>query len=215
MGFSVTNRINKIYKVLLILLIISLSFTGCVWNDTTDSNTSEGLESGFKYSSVGCDDSSIFHCGYKTDKTEFDLDHVTVDLYYGGEFYNDYGTLCVGFNIPSFDIFVAVWNEENRNYDKKYLLKHVEENFISEKYNCKVLYTKCLFGETAEIVFNHYETINIPKEAFSNENGAIAIMIFGTYTDKGYQKEENITGTIFYYKVVDGKVVLSSQINNK
>ena len=75
------TKTNSIYKLLLVLMIISIVCTGC-------SNT--GVESGFEFFSFSDEscESNQFHCGYKTERTEFDIDDVTIDLYYGGEFYD-------------------------------------------------------------------------------------------------------------------------------
>lgn len=209
METNAAKRVNKIYKVLLILLIVSMSFTGCMLT-----NTSEGLEHGFKFFGIGGEscESNPFCCGYKTDRTEFDIDDVKIDLYYGC-YYGDFveSILENAMNIPSFDIYAATWDEENREYDNKYLIRHVEENFVSEKYNCEIVCRKFLIWQTTEIIYNHYETIKIPKEAFVNGNGEISILIYGTDIHGGYPTEKLITGTTLYYSLVDGKATLSNQ----
>ena len=210
MRTNAEKRVSKIYKLLIVLLIISMSFTGCIWNNTTDTGTSEGLESGFVFSSNGYASEEMypFFCGYKTDRTEFDIDDVTIDLYYGVECCNDSGLICMGGSIPSFDIYAALWDEEfNDGYESKYLIKHVEEELISRKYNCKVITTQRGAGWfIEEIIYNHHETIKIPKEVFVTETGCILILIYDID-----EEVYSITSTGFYYKMVGEKVILSTE----
>lgn len=209
MRTNAEKRVSKIYKLLIVLLIVSMSFTGCMIT-----NTGEGLESGFKFFGSGGDEpSNPFHCGYKTDRTEFDIDNVTIDLYYGVDCCNDDGIVRMGTRIPSFDIYVAIWDEEiNKDYVNKYLIRHVEEEFVSVKYNCKVITTQRGAGWfIEEIIYNHHETIKIPKEVFVTEIGCISILIRRNDVKQLSPIELRITSTAFYYKVIGEKVVLSTK----
>jgi hypothetical protein len=206
MRTNAEKMVSKIYKLLILLLIVSMSFTGCMIT-----NTGEGLESGFAFSSLGGEScqSNPFHCGYKTDRTEFDIDDVTIDLYYGVECCNDDGLLCAGVSIPTFDIYV-----EPRGTYNKYLIKHVEEELFSVKYNCKVISKDFLIWPTIKIIYNHHEAIKIPKEAFENGSGRLDIIIYGTFVSGVNSREGEIVGTVIYYKVIGEKVMLSKKSFN-
>ena len=95
MGFNIAKRINKIYRLLLILLIISLSLTGCAWNDLLGQDTSEGFEKGFEYDeswklhhkgTYPPEIDNLFYCACKGDKSEFNINFVILDFFYGGDF---------------------------------------------------------------------------------------------------------------------------------
>ena len=147
------RKVNNVGNLLLILIIISIFCTSC---------TSIGLESDFKTFSLGWGEteSNPYHCTYKAEKTEFSLDDVSIILYYGGDFYDyqfesEYQEY--GLRIPSFDIYAASnWDRNNKKYSNEYLIKHVEENFISEKYDCEIIRKQFLFLHTTEIIYNHY-----------------------------------------------------------
>lgn len=208
MDFSATKKINKIYKVVLILLIASISFTGCIFT-----NTSTELESGFEFSGNGYanDEMNPFFCGYKTDKTEFDIDDVRIDLYYGVDCCNDSGYLFMRKRIPDFDIYVSYYDEENNEeYVNKHLIRHVEEEYVSRKYDCDVVVNKkFLFMYTTKIIYNHHETIQIPKEVFLTEIGRISILIY--HTDIIKKEQMDITETAFYYKIIGEKVMVATK----
>ena len=120
-------KVHSIYKLLLVLIIISIFCTSC---------SDIGIESGFKTYSLGWSECEYnpYHCTYKAEKTEFSLDDVSIILYYGGDFYDfqfesDYQEY--GLRIPSFDIYAASnWDRNNKKYSNEHLIKHVEEDFI-------------------------------------------------------------------------------------
>jgi hypothetical protein len=205
MKTNATKNINKWYKMLLLMLIVSLSCTSC---------SDIGIEGGFKTYSLGRSECEYnpFHCTYKAEKTEFDIDDVSIILYYGGEFYDyqfesDYQEY--GLRIPSFDIYAAGdWDRKNQKFDNEHLIKHVEEPFISEKYDCEIIRKQFPFWHTTEIIYNHCETITIPRELFIENSGGVNIDI------RGIDPRGNIiriVGTCFYYKVVGETVLLSGK----
>ena len=199
------NAQTKIISALLCMAVLfgSLSLTSC---------SDIGIESGFKTYSLGWSECEYnpFHCTYKAEKTEFSLDDVSIILYYGGDFYNyqfesDYQEY--GLRIPSFDIYAASnWDRNNKKYSNEHLIKHVEEDFISGKYDCEIIRKQFLFWHTTEIIYNHYETIPIPKELFVENSGSIHILIRGT-DQRG--DPLSIISTLFYYKIVGETVLLS------
>ena len=165
------------------------------------------LESGFKQSFHG-EESPINYCAYRSKTNKFDIKHVTLDFYYGGYYDIDY-ELQNTTSYPTFDIY---FKDDQGN---KYLVKHVEENFVSEKYSCDFVYDDD--RNICEIKYNHSETLTIPAELFTKESGKIWFSIEGKNilapeTDR--PQSLVITGICIFYNVIDGEVVLSSQEQN-
>ena len=161
-----------------------------------------GLEDGFKPSN--CAEAPSLYCAYKSDKTEFPIDDVTLDFYYGGYYYQgvEY-ELENTHDIPSFELYFQ------DDYGGKFFIKRVEENFVSEKYSCDIVYDENWY--VTEVKFNHSETITIPQEIFTEESGIIYFSVFGTNQREPEPQNKVITGIGFYYKVVGEKVQLSKQ----
>ena len=160
----------KIYKALVILMIFCLFVTGCGQNidinpdndsKEPDANVGTVLENGFKPSN-DADETPIFYCAYRSDKTEFNINDVTLDFYYGGYYYQgaEY-ELENAHDFPSFELYFTD-NEGN-----KFFVKRVEENFVSDKYNCNLIYDND--WNVIDVDFNHSESITIPKEIFTEE----------------------------------------------
>ena len=137
MKLTVAKRTRSICRVLLILMIFSLFVTGCGQNIDTNPDNDGGdpntnvvtvLENGFKLSN-DADETPIFYCAYRSDKTEFNINDVTLDFYYGGYYYQgaEY-ELENAHDFPSFELYFTD-NEGN-----KFFVKRVEENFVSDKY---------------------------------------------------------------------------------
>ena len=163
------------------------------------------IESGFTLPNDGCE-TSIFQCAYKSDKTVFDIDNVTLDFYYGGYYNPSVEYELIFTDIPSFELYFEDDGGE------KYYIKQVEENFISEKYNCEFIDN----GEyIIDIIFNYSESITIPKEIFTKDSGYIYFTIYGKNVRNHNPQTELITGIGFYYKVIGGgKVLLSNKYPN-
>jgi len=195
---------------ILIILTAFASVTGGVFiktalkdkSDDTSANHEKGLESGFGASGGGA--SSPFLCAYKSDKTEFDINDVTLDFYYGVYFLeSEEDARESTFDYPSFDLYFA---KDERN---KVLIRHVEENFISEKYRCDFVYEEN--WKISEIKYNHFETLTIPKEMFTEDKGAIYFEIHSTNI-KDYAKEyRSIVGKVIYYalSLSEDRVILT------
>ena len=162
-----------------------------------------GLEDGFKPSNSAAEAPTLY-CAYKSDKTEFPIDDVTLDFYYGGYYYQgiEY-ELENTHDIPSFELYFQ------DDCGGKFFIKRVEENFVSEKYSCDIVYDENWY--VTEVKFNHSETITIPQEIFTEESGIIYFSVFGTNQREPDPQNKVITGIGFYYKVVGEKVQLSKQ----
>ena len=208
MDFIVTKRINKIYKMLIILLIISLAFTSCTFTPLFDQNTSEGFEKGLEYEKYWLPNGTPpalrdnLFCACKSNKSEFNINFVILDFYYGGDFsedleyekkhYSDY---------PSFDLF---FKDDDGN---EFFVKRVNENFVSEKYRCK----RIEYDFTIVTEFSHSEKLWVPRTLFTKDSGLIYFSIYGEnqrYSDPRY---ECITSMSICYKLSGNKVILSAQ----
>ena len=240
MKLTATKKERRIYRVLLILMIFSLLVTGCGQDADTDpdndgkdpdtsigespdngngeTDTNEGtnpdngngetdtsvgavLESGFKKSD-DCE-TPLFHCAYRSDKTEFDIDDVTLDFYYGGWFTNlgiEYDLQL--YNFPMFDIYFT-----NDAHDRCFV-KRVEENLVSEKYRCKFIDDDD--WNATEIIFNHSESITIPREIFTENEGVIYFAIYSKNANHTVPEVEWIAGKAIFYKIIGEKVILSN-----
>lgn len=198
-----STQISRAFRVLLILLIFSLLVTGCRRNITNQNNISKGLENGFNLASSSEPMPTLF-CAYKSDTTKFDIDNVTLDFYYGGYYYQGVQfELENTYDFPSFELYFTNDNGE------KFFIQRVEENFVSEKYSCDIVRDKK--GHFSEIIFKHTESITIPKEIFTEEHGVIYFAIYSANVKEINPTVKCITGTYIYYKMVDGKIVLSNQ----
>ena len=208
MELNSTKKINKICKMLLVLIIISVSFTGCMWNDFGSQKTSEGFEKGLNFSPpdypLCVPDSSSLFCACKSDRSEFYINFVILDFYYGGyfaesiEFEKEHSH-----DYPWFEIYFS------DDYGNRVFVKRVFENFISEKYRCNIVLDE--FGHTLERKFNYSEKLWIPKKLFTKESGVIYIGIYGENQRYDEPKYECITSMSICYKVIDNKVILSAE----
>ena len=171
-------------------------------NGETDTNVGAVLESGFKRSDDACE-IPLFLCAYRSDKTEFDIDDVTLDFYYGG-WYSDLGIDydLQQHNFPMFDIYFT-----NDAHDRCFV-KRVEENLVSEKYRCKFIDDDN--SDATEIIFNHSESITIPREIFTENEGLIYFAIFSQNANYTDSEVERIAGIGIRYKVIGERVVLSN-----
>ena len=210
MKLTVAKRTRSICWVLLILMIFSLFVTGCGQNDQTNpdqnnegTNAGTVLENGFKPSN-DADETPIFYCAYRSDKTEFNINDVTLDFYYGGYYYQgaEY-ELENAHDFPSFELYFTD-NEGN-----KFFVKRVEENFVSDKYSCDLIYDND--WNVINVDFNHSEAVTIPKEIFTEDVGLIYFSIYSENAKELESQTKVIAGIGIYYKVIGEQVVLSNQ----
>ena len=183
-------------------------------NDSSDNNDgngadveSTGLESGFDFSSgSACTQRGYEFLAYRSDKTEFSIEDVTFDIFYGGHWLTDkdveFNFDC-SYHYPEFDLFII--NDDGNRID----IKHVEEEFVSVKYGCDYAYDEN--GQLVKVEYSYSESITIPQELFTKESGVIGICIIGdAYAkDKLLYSKYTITEVYLKYKIVEGKVILS------
>lgn len=164
------------------------------------------LESGFVQ--AGFDEETSYNfCAYRSHTDKFDIHSVTLNFYYGGYYPNgiEYA-LEKEQSYPSFDLYFV--NDEGN----RYFVKHVEENFVSEKYNCEIVYDDNRY--IYKIKYEHSETLTIPAELFTKQSGMIWFEVDGENIlalDSENGKNSSIAKICIFYEVIDGKIVLSSQ----
>ena len=173
-------------------------------NGETDTSVGAVLESGFKPSGSGEPSPDPNFCAYKSDTNEFDIDNVTLDFFFGGHYHSGVEfELTHGRNYPAFDLYFI---DED---DNKFFIKHIEENFVSEKYSCEVTHDE--HWHITEIKYNHSEKLTIPSEIFTKENGVIWFSIYSIHANDIEQAVRCITCVKIFYQVIGEKVVLSSR----
>ena len=144
-------------------------------------------------------------CAIKGDKIVFDIDDVTLDFYYGVHYSSDAYKGIMLLEQQSFPTFDVLFKDEK---GKEYIVKHVEENFVSEKYRVQEIYDENY--NVIDTVFNHSETLTVPKEVFIYNHGYFWFEVRGDNKSKVGTKNQTITGKCIHYKVKDDKVILSN-----
>ena len=165
-----------------------------------------GLETGFKppSGSINSAPLSWSFCAFKSETNVFDIDDVTLDVYFGGNYSEGVDTIRENSkSYPSFELYFE--NDQG----KECFVKRIDENFISEKYSCELICDKD--WNLIEIKYNYHETMTIPAELFTNESGYIWFVARGVNTHEPEDGMRNIVGNVLLYEVKDGKVILTTQ----
>lgn len=193
-----------IRRLLLISTALCLCLSGCGWN--IEQEKDQGLESGF-YFPYGLNQIGVWHAACRSEKSVFDINDVTLTFYYGDDFvYADLETYRRrNFTYQYYELYFA--NEALT----KILIRHVDEDFVSEKHRCK--YRCNDYGEVTEIIFNHSEELTIPKELFTKEEGIVYFYVTGWGTagrligteEEGYMMRTIADIPIYYEK--DGNTI--------
>lgn len=206
------KTMKKTIAFILMICTLALSMVSCdfagIFNKNTDLDNSftpqsSGLEYGFKLEN-GNEETPIHFCAYRCENNTFDIDDVTLIFYFGVYYFStaEYHIKSTE-SFPSFEIYFT--NDDN----EMILMKKVDENFISEKYHCELIY-----GENhsiTEVKYNYSETFTIPKKIFNKETGRIYFAIYGINATLHEPTVEWITGVGINYKVTNGKVTLSNK----
>ncbi|MBO5715462.1 MAG: hypothetical protein J6S23_03600 [Clostridia bacterium] len=205
-----SNKTKLIARLILVVILLTSTLT-------LASCGNKGLENGFNPKGR----LNTFMCAYKSDKTEFDIDDVTLTFYYGGHYWDYISGQKVDYSenleCECFELYF-----ENENGDI-YLIKKVEENFISDKYLITPDYKNydLLFFYYSDMtpIFSHSEEIKIPRELFTDESGTIVFKICSKelvyVSNRDYVDDDSyvITGISIHYKKSGDKIILSAKGN--
>ena len=225
----IAKRMNKIKLLLIVLLIATLSFTGCTGPVYVIGNERQGFEF-----------AQDLNAKLESDKFIFDKNDVTLDFYYC--FYClDYVTLehawlsktyilTQGNETQHFEAVYAIYLSKNKDLifeeDKLGNLVDFQNKvnaqmlkFISyeDSFNTNYGYTT-LLRPFLKINYNHKEQITIPAELFSTSNDPIYIHVLSFVhnidTDKYYNENsfdvENLRTLEIKYKLLGENTVMLS-----
>ena len=217
---------NMLFSAMLLLLAACMLFTGCGQKTTPpdngdgtqneggagnggETNESQGGESRFDFSGGETPASGCSYAAYKIDKTEYDIDDVSLEFFYG-----------IHYDQENIDPVIALfgyypWFEIGFSNDDKDIVwvRRVEEEFVSEKYYCELKRSpdrRRIIG----IEYNHSEILTIPKELFTKESGCIIFSFNGERWKGGeviYNPDAYLRLARLYYKVTGDTVVLSNK----
>ena len=209
---------KKIVALIILLATICFLFTGCgsgndfvgEMQDYYDIAMNNCIERGFSVARsrplfATAPEAEPFFCAYRSDKRVFDINDVTIDFYYGCE-YQTVDVMLMDYSFSDFKIVIV--NRDNEKNNGYIYERQVGENLVSEKYKCTS--TTNITTHVTEYEFNFSETIKLPRELFDKDSGYISIRIVGSNQARPDEGEGVITGTGFYYVLVDGKVILSN-----
>ena len=203
-----------------------------VTSETTPifSQPTTGVSDGFHAKSY----SEIF-IAYHFDEESFDADNVEIELYYGSctKSCPSGATESMQENNVRYSMGVVIMNWSNYEllpgqqdclpceiYDEfpvgisedyAYVLRrHTIEEFWSEDY-----YARSIVGKG--LLFTHKETVAIPKELLTDEEGLLTLSVWEsnyTYGEDGTEKRTSscYNDVHLRYKWADGKIVLSLQV---
>lgn len=201
--FSKNKKIERILRIIILLYILSaaLCLFSCTSNEAQETTKREEdkeivylLEKGIIIPSSEYG-SSIFTCGYRSEKDTFDINNVTLTLLFGGNYDKDISKELKNHSYPNF--FISLTNEKGHSI----VLKTVYEELISEKYRTTWDY---FFEDDCGIVdYGYFESITIPKQLFVSERGSVLISIGHEYM--------YIMETVVYYELTGDTITLSSE----
>ena len=207
------RKINRkrmgIFRVLLILLIMVLTATGCA-------GYKQGFESGFFSYNYPIE------IGIKSKTDTFSIDDVTFDLYYSLYYEENYQELSSYYRGEKFsgeELFFALYicdvehlydykNEmtitDYKSLNNFYFIKEIsEEDALSKNYGYKVNFWR-------KKEFAHKEEFTIPKEIFTKINGRIAIdiksIIKTVDVSMSYYLIESYSRIIWYERLDDNTI---------
>lgn len=185
-------------------MVICMVFTlfGC---ENGEENVDNGLKVGFEVSS-GDDPSPSDFCAYSSEVSEFDINDVTLEFFYGGLFnINIEDELNSVRNIP----YVELYFDNKEMVGEPYLIRRTTESYISEKYRCEMIVDED--WNMIGIDFNHFEQITIPKELFVGSSGKIYFYIFGNNIREIDNNGRILSSIAIYYRLNNDKIILSGE----
>ena len=202
--------VTKSIGVTLILLTLFYTFMGCnvledIFNES-ESILDKPLRGGFDFGDGG--EVPACTAAYESDTRVFDIDDVTLTFYYGHSFGKTEEEVehnrTHGNSYPEFSLY---FQDENGT---RYLIRHVDENFVSTKYSCTWIVDDDWY--IIDIEYNYSETITIPRECFINEEGYFGFIILHEKNNSDNTQqgsfEERIASCNIYYRLENGKVII-------
>ena len=190
---SKINKTKLIARIMLLIILFSsiINLNSCVY-----------MKDIFRrWIGAGSWEVNIFHCSYEIDKEKYDINCVTLVFYYGVGCGQDIDiALETSVNYPVFEIYFE--NDEGTSV----LVKHVEENLISEKYGFT-------YGHNNKELYNHSEELTIPKELFTKERGMIWFHLYGTNIIEN-SGPQIIASTVIHYQKNGDTIMLSKNIQS-
>ncbi|MDR3318951.1 MAG: hypothetical protein LBS99_05880 [Clostridiales bacterium] len=197
---------SGVVRILTLLFLLPVFLlTGC--------GNGNGLKVGFEY---GFSPNPIA-CAVKSEKTEFDIDDVTLDFYYGspesawGIGDGNYELVCFAVYfcnskyLSTIEYLTTVIDDYRIIYGYFFVKEISPEEYASGDYDVE----NKMFSDKK---FNHYETLTVPKEALELSKGYFGLTIMETYysqKDDGYCVTHKGFGAVRYEKITDRTVRLS------
>lgn len=164
------------------------------------------LKAGFEVR-ANSDVSPADYCAYSSDISEFDIDNVSIDFYYGSFFnISIQNELEHGRNYPYVELF---FENESASTQEPYFIKKTTDSYTSEKYRCEAIVDEN--GNIIGIDFNHHEELTIPKELFIGKTGKISFLVRAKNINDSQEEARYISGIYIYYKVTGNKVILANE----
>jgi hypothetical protein len=195
-------------KIKVIILAVMLSF--CTVACDSGENPGEeyipaALENGFIFLGGFSDDpASTYFAAYRSDRTDFPIDGVTLTFSFGNLFADNghgYG--------DDAEVYIKVFFSTGTYYNLQYNdIKEIDD-FYREEYNCSLVK---IDEARKKVVFNHSEDITIPEKLFTGERGEFAFAIRKYIVlDNGREPTYGSGSAVaIYYKVTGQTVRLSS-----
>lgn len=214
------TKASRAFRVLLILLIVALAFSGC--------RQEAALEKGFGYTFTP----TSAMLAIRSDTDIFPKDDVAFDLYYGtynaerAKKYNQdprgsYATKAFADAKLIFALYICDADAQKltdcadyKGIDNYYFVREIfEEEALSEEYSFAMSYWKdVILGEG--ITYNHCEEITIPAELFTKDYGSLCIYLIAFHEPMYEGDNYHLTtgfGIDFSYQVIDGNTVKISK----
>ena len=181
------------------------------------------LEWGFEYENGSSNNEAApspphfeINCAYRFTQTEFKLDEVEVQFFYGHMFTDAHELK----NAESDTVVLLI---PYRN-EERIELKKVDNFLADPYYSSRTVTREPTDGEPARytVSFEHSETVKIPAERLYGEYGYFFLYVRSTVTDEGvpmYQDGDAVVGSRgwafsgtnrIYYYIRDGKVKLDT-----
>ncbi|NCA66464.1 MAG: hypothetical protein EOM87_00205 [Clostridia bacterium] len=208
---------NVKYRILIILFCLILILGGC-------SNKGE-FKTNFCYPTTDnhtkASNNEIV-CDVVSNKSQFDINQVTMDFYFGyitdysygfcEEGYPTYFFQCIALYfqriVPNQEAFFSgnLIFDDYQSMENTYFIKELSYNdFYLEQYG--VTKTKKLYKR--KLTYTHNESITVPKEMFTGENGKFAVVVRAVYRNEltGQYALSNAGLVKLHYKVLDENTV--------